>query len=263
MNRLSIAFLSAAAVLSLPMADDSFAEDTTRQLREQQLGIADSVQKSDDEVKPAPAPGASEILAKFERFNQFFQLMDLPDAEGRLQDSLKKLQQDPRVVENLTSLYKLLSEADGKEKQFLGEARWRALYLMGELRNKQAAGFLFDIASASLPNPERIGEAGYKTEYRLRARAIDGLEKLKDVDQLRKIHEAGGVLSGLAAASLFELGQPPRGVTKVDGVKVLGLGDPKDFNPPKGSAGGRVTPGLSQPESDDQLTITPRWPAQK
>ncbi len=262
MHRLSIALLSAAALSGLLVADDGRAEDTSRQLREQQLGTAETSKRSDDDLASAPAGGAGNILMKFENLNQHFQLMDLPDSERRLQESLKNLQQNPKTFEDLASLYKLLSDADPREKQSLGEARWRALYVMGELRNRQAAGFLFDIASAPLPSPE-AGEVNYKTEYRLRARAVAGLEKLKDVELLKKIHGAGGVLGGLAAASLFELGQPPKGVTKVDGVKVLGLGDPKDFNPPKGSAGGRITPGLKLSPSDDQLSITPKWPQQK
>jgi hypothetical protein len=258
MNRLSIALMTSIALSGLMIAKNGKAEDTTPQLREQQLGVAEPSKRTDDDLASKSVGGASSILSKFDSLNRHFQLMDLPDSERLMQESLKKLQQNPRTFDDLASLYKLLSDANPDDRQSLGEARWRTLYVMGELRNRQAEGFLFEIATKSLPSPEE-GEVNYKTEFRLRARAIEGLEKLKDVKQLQKIYESGGIVASLAAASLFELGQPPRGVTKV----VLGLGDPKDFNPPKGSAGGRLTPELKPLQSDNELSISPKWPVQK
>jgi len=255
-----MALMSAVALLGSMIANECTADSTATQLQQQELGIVDPAQPSDDDLAMEPPGRLNEILLSYDHLNRHFQLMDLPDAEEQLQQSLKELQGNPRTVDDVVALYKLLTDLSGKDNEFYGEARWRALYLLGELQDPRATSLLFEIASTPMPNPERVGEVNYKVEYRLHARAIAGLEKLKEVELLMKIYEESDLFRGLAAASLFELDRPPDGVTKVDGVKVLGYGDPTDYNAAKGTLGDSIPSSRERPATDDRRSIMPRWP---
>ena len=97
----------------------------------------------------------------------------------------------------------------------------------------------------------------------MRARAVAGLEQLGDAERLKRLYEEGGLLTGLAAASLFELGEPPDGVKEIDAREMIGLGDPKDYNPPRGVVSEKL-PDASQIErrgleDDDLPAITPSF----
>jgi hypothetical protein len=255
--------MGAVALLSAMTANECSADSTTLQLQQQQLGVVDPEKRTDDDLAPAPPGQLNEILLKYDYLNQFFQLMDLPDAEDRLQRALKRLQGNPRTVGDATDLYKLLTDMSGKDNEFYGEARWRVLYLLGELGDPRVTSLFFDIASADMPNPERVGEVEYGVEFRLHARAIAGLEKLKAVELLVKLYEENELMRGLAAASLVELGRAPDGVTQVDGVKVLGYGDPTDYNAAKGSPGERIPSSRELAPTDDRQSIMPRWPTDR
>ncbi len=260
MNSSSMALMSAVAFLASVIANECSADSTATQLQQQELGIVDPAKPSDDDLAMQPPGLLNEILLRYDHLNRHFQLMDLPDAEDQLQQSLKRLQGNPQTVEDVVTLYKQLTDLSGKDNEFYGEARWRALYLLGELQDSRATSLLFEIASTPMPNPERVGEVNYNVEYRLRARAIEGLEKLKAIELLMKIYDENDLFRGLAAASLFELDLPPEGVVEIDGIKVLGYGDPKDYHAAKGSLGDTIPSSRERPPTDDQRSIMPRWP---
>ena len=215
----------------------------------------------DGEMKPARGGQLNEILKEYDHLDRHFRLMDQQGVDADLKRSLKQLQQDPEIVEDVMALYKQLTTKSKAEKEFYGEARWRALHLLGELRNPRAKDFLFKIALTPMPVPEEVGEVNYKVEYRLRARAIVGLEKLKETKLLTQIYNENNLFRGLAAASLYELGYTPPGVTKIDGIKALGYGDPKNYNPRKGSIRDKTpsNPLDAPTSSDDEPGISPTW----
>jgi hypothetical protein len=95
------------------------------------------------------------------------------------------------------------------------EMRWRAIHLLGSLDSKEAIPFLYELAKKPLPDP-KAGEILLDDEYRLRLRAIGGLEKLKATTELKTLYDLGGVLRNPTAASLYELGINVGGVSKVD-----------------------------------------------
>jgi len=171
-----------------------------------------------------------QILEKYKYLDKHFQLMDNYGVESELKQSLNQLRGRPDIVRDVTQLYEVLTKAAQAEKHdYFGEARWRAVHLLGDLKNSDARRPLFEIATFQLPDPEKVGEINFGVEFRIRARAIDGLEKLKEVELLKKLYNKNNLLSSLAAASLYELGQAPKGVVALDGKKVFGLGDSTDF----------------------------------
>jgi hypothetical protein len=115
---------------------------------------------------------------------------------------------------------------------------------MGTLSIPDAIPTLFEIARRPLPDP-RAGENEYADEYRIRLRSIVGLEKLKAVDELKQLHELGGVLRNPTAASLFVLGVNVGRVSRVDVKKALAedTADYKDHNPGKGRPAQAIKPG--------------------
>ena len=254
MNFSSMALMIGLIFLGSIIANDCSADSTDTQLKEQETGNFDPAKTPDGELTPEPPGRLVEILKKYDHLDRHFQLMDQQGAEDDLKRSLKRLQRDPEIVEDVVALYELLTAISKEDNEFYGEARWRALHLLGELRNPRAKDFLFKFASTPMPSPERAGEVNYKVEYRLRARAIAGLEKLKETKLLTQIYNENNLFRGLAAASLYELGRPPAGVVKVDGIKTLGYGDPKDYNPKKGSL-----PDKLPSSRDEKQGITPTW----
>jgi hypothetical protein len=266
---MKVQYLTAISVLALVgsvLAVQTRAESTTDQLTEQATGNYQDVGEADSTLKEAQGGQLAKILAEFAYLDRVFQLMDEFDVEDKLQASFKELRNNPRAVGDLMRLYKVLTEESAKGAEPFGEARWRTLYVLGELRDERASDFLFEIAAAPMPGAKGIRRQSYQTAYRLRARAIAGLEKLRQIDRLRRIYEGGGLMAGLAAATLFELGEPPKGIAKIDATKVLGLGDPTDYNPRKGEISKqspqtgikRVAPG-----DDDEPVIAPRTPTGK
>ena len=126
-----------------------------------------------------------------------------------------------------------------------GEMRWRAVHLLGSLGQRDAIPTLHRIARTPLPEPLAVSEQFYGDEYRIRLRAIAGLENLKAIDELKDIYEAGGVLRNPAAASLFELGINVGRVRRVDAKTALqrDAASPKDHHPNKGRAPQAEKPG--------------------
>lgn len=150
-------------------------------------------------------------------------------SDEKLQQSVEELRGRDGIVEETLSLYKALTDAARDNYHAFSEARWRTVYLLGELRLPTARDGLFRIAAKPMPEAERVTEAEYSTEYRIQARAIAGLEKLEQVDLLKRIYASKNVLSPIAAGSLYELGQAPEGVVEVDEKKVFGGISPTDF----------------------------------
>jgi len=264
MNLSFVTLIGAIAFLASVIAHESYADSTKTQLEEQKSRKFDPARMEDSALKTQPSSQLNEILQKYNYLNEIFLLMDQQGAESKLPQELKNLQADPQAVLDIIALYQLLTEASKKDNEFYGEARWRALYVLGELQDSRATSLLFDIASTPMPSPERVGEVNYKVEYRLRARAIAGLEKLKETELLTQIFEKNDLLRGLAAASLFELGLPPKGITNVDGVKVLGYGDPTDYHTKKKkrSLEDQLLPGRESapPEGAEEQSIRPTRP---
>lgn len=212
-----------------------------------------------DEFTGASAEDLHKLLMPYKHLDDYFKLMDSYGVEEQLQQSLVRLQKDPETLRQVLQLYEILTKATrGKKRDDFSEARWRAVYLLGELRHPDSLKPLYNIAIERLPEPENVFEDRYSSEFRLRARAIAGLEKLKSVEMLRKIYEQQTVLSGVAAASLYELGAAPKGVVAVDGKKVLGMGDTTDFKVKKMDISNKqlMIPVVS-PVQGDQTSIVP------
>ncbi|MGH9931548.1 MAG: hypothetical protein ACREA9_20265 [Pyrinomonadaceae bacterium] len=156
-----------------------------------------------------------------------------------LQSSLKDLiKAGPPVVRIVQDTYNHWSRPENynpKASARPGEMRWRALHLLGSLNSAEAGPFLYEVAKKQLPDP-RKSEAMFADEYRIRLRAIVGLENLKAIDELKDLHELGGALRNPTATSLFVLGVNVGGVSRVDARKALAedTADYKDFNKGKG-----------------------------
>ena len=250
------------AFIGVLVATSAAAEPTSDQLTGQATGNYQAGDEPDSTLEESPRERLDAILRDYAYLDRHFQLMDEFGVEEKLQASADALRKNKKSAEDLMRLYKLLAEASTEDNGYFGEARWRALHVLGELRDKRAAEFLFDIAVLPMPSSKRVDEVQYKSEYRLRARAIDGLEKLGQTDLLRRIYDEKGLLSGLAAASLYELDAAPAGIEFVDGRKVFGLGDPTDYNPPRGQTADKLPQGLPERPSktDDVPAISPGIP---
>jgi hypothetical protein len=255
------AAVSGLAMLASLTASSLRADSTKQQVAEQATGRRESEVKG-DQLKEAYGGRLNEILGKFAYLDAQFQLMDEFGVEEKLEASLGALRKNPRAADDLVQLYKLLTDASAEDHGYFGEARWRTLHVLGDLRSERVTSVLFDIATQRMPGAGRVNERQYAIEYRLRARAIAGLEKLRQTDFLRRIYEEKGLFSGLAAASLYELGEPPRGITVVDGRKVLGPGDPKDYSPKRGETPEKLPPGQvsRKPGDDDEPAVSPGKP---
>ena len=200
----------------------------------------------------------TEILKKYRYLDEHFRLMDSYGKDDELRRSLVKLQRQPEAVSDVIEVYDVLTRYGKEEKHnHYGEARWRAIHLLGRLQNRKATEKLYRIVTEALPEPERVDEKVYSTEYRIHARAINGLENLKAVELLQKIYAQKSLFSGVAAASLYELGKAPRGVVKVDGKKVLGYGDFTDFKVTGSSVEERklIIPASTNDQQDNEKII--------
>jgi hypothetical protein len=182
--------------------------------------------------------------------------------EEAMQASLKDLAAaGPAGVRAAREAYDHWSREDAPEPTTgvrPGEMRWRAVHLLGSLGQREAIPTLHYIARTPLPEPLAVSEQRYADEYRIRLRAIAGLENLKAVDELKDVYEMGGVLRNPAAASLFELGVNLGRVRKVDAKTALekDTADPKDYHPNKGRVPQAEKPG--SPKADvKRRTDTP------
>ena len=119
--------------------------------------------------------------------------------EEALQASLKELMAlGPPAVRATRDAYNQWSRAQesdargtemaGETGARAGEMRWRAVHLLGSLGSREAVPSLYDIARTPLPDPRCKSETFYADEYRVRLRAIAGLENLKAVDELKDLH---------------------------------------------------------------------------
>lgn len=151
--------------------------------------------------------------------------------EASFAQSLHVLRQRPGSVDEVARLYAALTDASRSQPHAFSEARWRSVYLLGELRLEDARKPLAEIARTSLPEAGRVADSVYATEFRLRVRAIAGLRNLQSSDELERIYSAGGPLRGVAAVALYELGKPPRGVKEIDARRTFGDVSSIDFRP--------------------------------
>jgi hypothetical protein len=251
-----VVLLSSVAVFSIVflLGQSAWAEPTIEQQKAQETNEFSVADPADGELTVTEGDPLAEILPRFQEIARYFELLDEPTSEDRQQELLKKLRAQSDTAGRAIELYKILSEAASSDNDHFGEARWRALYLLGELQSEEAVGFLADIALLPLPKPGALAEQLYRIEYRLRARAIDGLEKAGATDSLARIYESGELVSGMAAAALFELGRAPDGIVALDPEQVIGPGDPKDYNPARGTIGDRLPlPLPASPGEPDKL----------
>lgn len=215
--------------------------------------------------EPQPATLDEADLAAYRRvFEPYANLVPVLDqmAESGIDErtfaqSLDALRRRPGAVDEIARLYADLTEASRSQPHAFGEARWRSVYLLGELRQEEARKPLAGIAHAALPEPGRVTDAAYATEFRLRARAIAGLRNLRSVDDLERLHAAGGPLRGVAAVALYELGKPPRGVKEIDAKRAFGDAGPDDFKP----SGRPIAPDMlrlpSAPQREPRERVVP------
>lgn len=187
------------------------------------------IEKEPATLEAADIQKYQQIFQRFEHLSNAVDLMGQSGSDEKLQQSLESLRSRDGIVEDTLSLYKALTDASRDNYHAFSEARWRTVHLLGELRLPEAEAGLFKIAAKPMPNAERVTESEYSTEYRIQARAIAGLEKLKEVELLKRLYDGNTVLSPIAAGSLYELGQAPEGVVEVDEKKVFGGIESSDF----------------------------------
>lgn len=172
-----------------------------------------------------------QVFAASAHLQPVLDLMAESQADARLDAAVAELRSRPGIVAEVVALYDALTSAAEQDFDAFAEARWRTVHLLGLLQLEEATAPLHRIATTPLSDPERAGDIVYATEFRIRARAIAGLERLRAVDELQRIHRTGGVLRGVAAAALYELGRAPAGVQRLDPDQVFGPGDAADFKP--------------------------------
>lgn len=153
----------------------------------------------------------------------------------------------PAVVPVVAEVYKAWSVSvppDKAESARPGEMRWRAAHLLGLLGSRDGIKPLNEIATTKLPDPE-VDEQLFADEYRVRLRAIAGLEALGAAEQLKAIYSAGDLLRNPAAASLYALGIDVGGIQLIDARKALAedVADAKDYNPNNGRPAQPEKPG--------------------
>jgi hypothetical protein len=196
-------------------------------------------------VDPAPQTGTS-LQARVDRH---LAMMGEIGNEESLRGSLRSLAAaGPQLVSVLEDTYNQWTRAENanpKANVRPGEMRWRVIHLLGELNLQDARPFLFQTAKTPIPDCKK-NEVMYADEYRIRLRAIVGLENLKAVDELKEIHEIGGVLKNPTAASLFVLGvKVNNDVSRVDARKALAddVADYRDHNKGAGRPAQEKKPG--------------------
>ncbi|AUX48196.1 hypothetical protein SOCE26_097270 [Sorangium cellulosum] len=165
-----------------------------------------------------------------------------------------------RVVVEVYDAWSLSAPPDRTESARPGEMRWRAAHLLGSLRQREGIGPLEEIATTPLPEPVE-DEHVFADEYRVRLRAIAGLEKLGAAAELRAIYAHGGLLRTPAAASLYALGIDVGGIRFVDARTALAedVADATDHNPNAGRPAQPEKPGSRAfrvtPRTDTPATI--------
>ncbi|MFY9622230.1 MAG: hypothetical protein WAM70_13465 [Pyrinomonadaceae bacterium] len=185
------------------------------------------------------------------KVNKHLMLMGEFGNDEALDASLKDLRAaGPELVGIVQDTYRSWTQSAGNltGNARPAEMRWRAVHLLGSLNSKEAAPFLYELAKKPLPNP-KSGEIPFIDEYKLRLRAIGGLEKLKATAELKDLHERGGVLRNPTAASLYEIGVNVGGVSKVAVKKALAGeddNDHKDIRPNKHRPPQMKKPGLEK-----------------
>lgn len=195
-----------------------------------------AVHPDQNQDKPNQSVNDEDIQAYREVFAPYASLVPILDEMGesgideQLARSLDTLRSHPGAVAELTSLYADLTDASRTRFSAFSESRWRTVYLLAELRLKDAQQPLSKIATTALPAAGRVTDSVYATEFRLRARAIIGLQNLRSADDLERIYKSGGPLRGIAAVALYEIGQAPRGVTLMDSKEAFGEVSSTDFN---------------------------------
>ncbi len=173
-----------------------------------------------------------------------------------------------RVVEDLYNELTRKLRADPRQSAELNSMRWRVVNLMGYLGRPESVLTLYDIARWSLPDP-RADENLYAREYRIRLRAVVGLEKLKAIDQLKQLYELGGPLRNAVTASLFELGAELPGTRRVDARAALEQdeADQADYNPNPERKAQPSKPGAKrykvEPKPDTPKTKPPDGPGSR
>jgi hypothetical protein len=213
--------------------------------------------------EPGPsvaAPGPPLQIPIADELAHHFEVMDQAGSDAELGQSLEVLRARPQVVAEVERLYDELTRADlasEPDMALLGYARWKAVNLLGSLGDPAAVEPLTRIARTPLPDPLRVSELRFAAEYRIRLRAIAGLETLRAVDRLESFLGEAGLLRGAVAASLYELGRAPEGVAEVDKTRELTITPPRYRRPQKLPEGAERIPGADQQRPDTAPETAP------
>jgi hypothetical protein len=225
-----------AFALATALSPPAVAEPTALQQKMHSEGVHSEKSKPDQLNAPV-RHSLAKLATKFDYLDRHFVLMAGQSGHHEIEKSLASIRSKPAAAADLSELYSHLTELSVRESpEKFSEARWRAVYVLGQVDGSSAKETLSKIAHSSLPQPRDVSEATFKSEYRIRARAIAGLERQKDVASLEKLYAQKSLLSGLAAASLYELGHAPAGIELLDAKKVMGDADPTDRKPGRGAA---------------------------
>ncbi|KYF50319.1 hypothetical protein BE08_42160 [Sorangium cellulosum] len=191
--------------------------------------------------------------------NKHLAIMGELGDEAAYERSLRELRAiGPEVVRAAVSAYRtwsLSAPPDPEEPARPGEMRWRATHLLGALGFREAIASLDAIAGSPLPEPgPDTDEQLFGDEFRVRLRAIAGLEKLGAAAELRAIYARGDLLRKPAAASLHALGIDIGDIRFVDMKTALAedVADTTDLNPNAGRPPQPDTPGSRE------FRVTPR-----
>lgn len=164
------------------------------------------------------------VRNKYEHIFKCFDLMGDFSKKNELTNLYKKFEKKENIISDIENLYEMLKlmNDEKNEPQYL-EIRWKAVYILGKIKNSKSKDFFLKIIDSGLPDVNVMGVENYQAELQIQARAIAGLEALNDVKSLQALYDESSHLSGLAAASLYELGHAPKNVVKIDREKLMAL----------------------------------------
>ncbi|MCG6904711.1 MAG: hypothetical protein LJE68_18720, partial [Rhodobacter sp.] len=141
------------AAVACALATLASAEPTDDALLSQDPDKLEFVPTPDSVLELTDKDPTEEYLARYGDVQRFFSLMDEPQSEEALNQILDRMRRDRSTAGRVMELYKQLGEAANPENGFFAEARWRSLYLLGELGSTDTVAFFAELAASPLPKP--------------------------------------------------------------------------------------------------------------